>query len=573
MAGGVTGGGAQLLKALPSPSSREAQSCLLFLPCHGFTSAACNNMFTDVLSTFELVQDVVQHVTDAETALRNITESLKTNSTNGLHRIDCRELELRLKVDVEKVVQWEELWHIESSRSETFLLAVWGQGGRDTIKGILRRILTVTGKVEASLKNATELTQNITRSFGDRRQSWFRMLASFLGFGVKSAAGKAAEQQIQSLVKDLSDSIDDLWSSSERCFRSLHGFRANSRHHDITDYTSVILNRALESRSMSVILYFYCHSWEGALWLDLSLLNNDREFDKVPDLYDWLDLEPRYRLLGITPSDGDSAREIVFEACLASDLKHGDDPEGTYCELKTLEEIVHQNVLEKEVRLRVSENELGATFRVSSGDFGPLNTLELNHLPVFSGQASETMPQKWTGRLSPHETLSLAYQIAEFGLYLLGTPWMAYLNWDNLRRVKPLSRDFQYVVLLKDRTASTSKLETGSVLLERSQIFQIGVLLVQIATGNSTKSDDFGSHFELDWLTGVEYSLGMGYRQACQFCLECRDNDIHMEESSTSGSQMTDRPDFDSKYLLQLYYSEVFLRSVKASLYPTHSLR
>jgi len=163
-------------------------------------------------------------------------------------------------------------------------------------------------------------------------------------------------------------------------------------------------------------------------------------------------------------------------------------------------------------------------------------------------------------RLPLVEKIRLAYKIVECGLFLLGTPWLSYLNSGSLRRL--VTPDFQHrYVLHVQSSEKPDEKPLSEVLLVRAQIFQIGVLLVEIALDRPSYSAGMEDlKFGSSTIPYVERSMGHYYKQACEFCLTKKDDDgFLLDQKDSSSTDQTVRRS-NSNWMLKQYYAEVFVR-------------
>ena len=121
--------------------------------------------------------------------------------------------------------------------------------------------------------------------------------------------------------------------------------------------------------------------------------------------------------------------------------------------------------------------------------------------------------------------LDLAYNLVQCGFYLLGTPWLASLSSKRLRRLQ--TEDHSVCVLeVKTIPLDNLYLDSPEALSESSQLFQIGLILIEIALGDSETFDP--EEHEDPYLSAskmlphVHTALGSKYRRACAFCIQDR---------------------------------------------------
>jgi hypothetical protein len=512
------------------------------------------------VSIIESALQTVQHVIKAEKALRVVTDRFKPGAVKGLGEVDCRELELKLEVDVAKIVRWQNLWFEETGTSEDFFQTLWGQSGRNRIQRLLQSILSECDTIQDAIAGLAAMADGLVQKHNVRRADWWRKLSNLHRLSLKTQIENAEDKQIRDKVDTLSDYIDELWTSSELCFRSLHGVpRGNEELASVGD-TTTLISHALESRNASTALYWHCQSRSIDLDLEMNLLNHDREVDKFPDLFDWSDLKLSYHVLCKLSSSPSSAREVVLEPCLASEHIQEEKPDEKDDEEASLDLALIRTRSEFTVRLPACKEAPEVYFHVTSKASASWQDVEPEVLSLFADRIPKTQPRGVNGRFSLTEKISLAYRIVECGLFLLGTPWLSHLSSDTLRRLKTSKVDYQYSLYVQGTTKLENEIASKEVL-ERTQIFQIGVLLVEIALERTlSSSDSMKLEFESKSISVVEKSMGTRYRQACEFCLNNKEGDTYLPAAETLASHNDTEVIVNSEYMIKQYYSEVFMR-------------
>ncbi|KIW75982.1 hypothetical protein Z517_10727 [Fonsecaea pedrosoi CBS 271.37] len=122
-------------------------------------------------------------------------------------------------------------------------------------------------------------------------------------------------------------------------------------------------------------------------------------------------------------------------------------------------------------------------------------------------------------RLNLREKLGLAYKVAEFGMFHLGTPWLSHLSSQNIKSIPSSTSGQRYVVLIRQQGPGSP---SGDVLKTsvRPQLFQLGILLFEIALGDRLYASDLKSPEQrAERFVLVARIMGNEYRKACEFLL------------------------------------------------------
>jgi hypothetical protein len=216
----------------------------------------------------------------------------------------------------------------------------------------------------------------------------------------------------------------------------------------------------------------------------------------------------------------------------------------------------------KILRLRDGHASSQSFFKVTL----PLKSLDADVKPEVLAAILEKLQRRRVldiaDRLPLVEKIRLAYKIVECGLFLLGTPWLSHLNSETLRGF--ITPDFQRRFVLHVRSSEKMNDDPISeILLVRAQIFQIGVLLVEIALDRPSCSAGMEDlKFGSSTIPYVERSMGHRYKQACEFCLTRKDDDAFLLDQKDSFDSDVLVKRSASHWMLKQYYAEVFVRYV-----------
>ena len=474
------------------------------------------------------------------------------HSHNALE--DVKKVKLNVKVSLHKFQGWQETWSGQKQQPDVTAEALWGAQGWATIRRMLDSIVRASKELEACL---TETQEN--------RKSRSRWKAAVESMRPK----KRPDAKLQRIAATLSRSIDELWLYSEAVFDSLHGVMAQDSRLPSRDK---LLTSALQSRAGSLELYGLCAKSTLDCSLAIDLLDSGAGFSSP--------------MLGDPPNGhGSSAMHLFYQLFTQAH----ENP-------KKYQKMVIENVPEADLsRIETSE-----TIQPNLSDlqlFKPRSDTTIVQIPKQGSRPASCLriPKKPTGHvflrsdpenlasvlqtlqeasnLSNKEHFSigakieLAYKIVESGFFLLGTPWFSSLGSKNLLRLKRNGLQ-RHSFMLEIQTLDFTDLlfDDSEALAETSQLFRIGVLLMEIALDKTdflSNLEDRGQHLDsIRLLPEIEQSMGAQYCKATAFCLQHR-----QPRAQFRGPEKYKSTCFDDwkSYLaefLQDYHSQVFLRYV-----------
>jgi hypothetical protein len=517
---------------------------------------------TDSLSIIALASQAVALVSDTAEALQNLSNRFKVNTVNDSGEFGFRELELQLAANVAKILSWQNLWTLETDKTEDFFLALWGQSGRKHIEKVLCSISSECVSIRESVTILVDLADALLKKHNVKRPSSWRTLPKFLRLSMKTQFDKAEDKQVRDKIEALSKYIDELYTSSELYFRSLHGTPHGVRQDRGQGPTNDLVNQALESRDVSTALYSHCQERGIEVHLDINLLNHDREVDKFPDLFDWADLRLSYRFLFNPGPSLSSAREVVLEPCSPDELTKWPDQNTEHDVESSFELAVIETGSDIMFRLPKSVNAPEAHFYATSKVIASWYDIEPEMLSFITDSRLTPRANELSGRVSLLEKVSLAYRIVECGLFLLGTPWLSHLSSNTIGRLKTSKSEYQYSLHVQS-TAELAHTPESPEELERAQIFQIGILLIEIALESTLAVEGYMDiEAASRSISLVEKTMGVRYKQACEFCLNDENDGTYLNTMESPTSQDDTDAKIDSDSMLTRYYSEVFIRYV-----------
>ena len=518
---------------------------------------------------------IVQNVVDIVQQALQIYNTLKASDNRALDRRVARSLE----TSEQKLQVWQKTWLDSSIDTAKTFTALWGSQGSTEIQKLLHAISSTAQEIEVavgeigkrykinsqpSLSN-DEKTQPTRHDsvVGKHQSRWKRAFQRIRE--KKSPTVIIKHLTVLKLATELSSSIDELWTYSEVVFNSLHGVLARRAIDPVHgDSVDDLLANAIRTRAASIALYRACSKTTRDCSLGVDLFGAGTQLGIGGTASSGFPTSLFYHLS--TPV-GDSSSEVwhmTIESVVRPDtpvvendeIVEYENPDLTVFDMQPASEtgiVIRPKTAHTRSYFRVAELPANVRLRPETPN---LAQTPYNWKMSSTTNSAQTLP--FTARIE------LAFKVVECALYLLGTPWLASLNIKRLRRmdIKEGRRPF----VLEVQTLDLEELifEDPEALTEPSQLFRIGVLLVEIALGNPehsapTEIQEPGLRTS-KMLTLVQQSMGAQYCKATAFCLRDR--------RSTSHFGIPEKYAYPEKtgwqpYLLELledYHAQVFLR-------------
>ena len=491
---------------------------------------------------------------------------------------NVRQLVLDINASLQKFQVWHRTWSAEEKHPDVSAEALWGAQGWKH----LHRMLEVIGETSQDLAKSLQELKMKANEESKPRLRWKR---AYRAFQTKREPS-AKMRQLQEWSATLTRTVDELWIYSEAVFDSLHGIWSQEL---MIPERDKLLDIALRSRPCSLEVYSHCSVSRHSCSLKMDLLNNGDAHHKALYISSGASLSVFYRLVTQLRGAHSSLQQLTIErvGSPVSPVLSGDNELVQSIEnLQLFKPTASQRTLFVKVASRGSAQD--SYLRIPQKEIQSIKlSRSLETLAgVLDGQQSTGLP---IGEPPPEERLSigakfeLAYKVVECGFFLLGTPWFASLSSKTLRRFKGTDEPGESYCL----EPQTSDLEDilfddPDALAEPSQLFRLGVLLMEIALDRSdlySKSDESEQEaIRIRNLPLVEHIMGSQYCKAMTFCLQYRQSGKPYESSKTSPNTRAFRDgrryreaekyndaNFDDwqgylAELLQQYYAQVYLR-------------
>ena len=496
-------------------------------------------------------ETVVSNSLDAVTAASNFllqaTVQARIN-LKGAHKGKAGSASLRtLETSQQKFQSWKEMWNDSGGKPEV----LWGEKGWEIIQDLLDSIREKTRTIVSA------------NTLSSRPQT--RIKRVFSAVHKKDRFRSATEQENQlKLALDLSESIDQLWTCSEVTFDSLHESSSGAVGPPSKEK---FLQDSVRARIGCLNLYRACTNSGLDCNLEIglrtyqprsqsSLVNNESEPLKLPNSLS-------YHLHTQTRDANAESRKITLENLITVPSQDIMSVEFSYdkVDLRKFE----SNLKSDFISICPPNRDEPTYFRVSK----PSKVTESNPIDktlseiLREGQAGVTSDIQ---RPIPLKVMDLAFQLGECCFYLLGTPWLAGLSSQTVRRMEKGEARRPFVLEIRTLDVEDLALEDPEALTENRQLFRIGVLLMDIALNKSSSpvpSFSKERYWEyLKRLPSVEQSMGNEYRKATAFCLQDRSSESQFGTPDKFQKPVESGWASYLDELLRNYYYQVYVRSV-----------
>lgn len=466
----------------------------------------------------------------------------------------ARKVEVVLETSRQKFQVWRNTWIENVSDPKISAEELWGGEGWRDIQLLLGTVQDTAHRIESELAK---------RDDDGTFSGWKRALRSSLSRKNQTLTVKSPS--LLELTVQLSRSIDELWTYSEVAFDSLHGIFAHQMGPPLRER---LLARSLHARTGSLALYGACSQSKADYSLEVDLLGEHVETRGVHRKRSSLSSTTPSRLFYHLFAQDRGVPVKINEITIESMSKPGEqdlantgivDFDISNTDLAAYES--WPSLKSEFISIQSHTTYTPSYFRISR----PPSAVDLDG---ETESLAQLLYKEHIGSsldlerpLSQETKVQLAFKVVECGLYLLGTPWLASLSSKRLRRMKTKGRT-PFVLEVQTLDLEDLYFEDPNALSEHSQLFSIGVILVEIALSDERNPANIQDP-ELrksKILPLVERSMGSLYSGAAAFCLQDRRSAPHFErpekykypEETGWMSYLTE--------LLEDYHAQVFSR-------------
>lgn len=449
---------------------------------------------------------IVQHYTK----IQDIHDTLVASYGLG----DSERIAITLDSSIHKLKLFQNTWLVDAANPITRSETLWGKDGWADVQRLLAKI----AKTIEQSKVAMELFKDAAK---DRRKLFWVHLV--LGQLKRPRVLTAKLQSILDLALELDETIDELWIHSEVLFESLRDIPARTHGPPARDQQA---SRSLPVRQGALALYQACLRSTIQCELNLDLLTHR---DMPPDPQN----TPRsvsetslfYHMLVESADPEVGLCDIIAESFDYSEAATTRPTIKTHAELDLADFKSSQLLSSHMICVQPSHFNDSYYFRVAVAHTVTAPVTENETLAL---ELHRTRTSTEAGRLqslSLSAKLDLAYNLVQCGFYLLGTPWLASLSSKHIRRIETEKGNI-CVLGVKTLPLDEFYLYSPDALSESSQLFQIGMILIELALNGPEKSDQAKYEdpylYAFNKLPLVQKAIGSKYYRACAFCIKDR---------------------------------------------------
>ncbi|MCJ1456566.1 hypothetical protein MMC28_006927 [Mycoblastus sanguinarius] len=467
-----------------------------------------------------------------------------------------KQIAMTLETSQQKFQVWQNTWlHHGLDRSVT-VKALWGAQGWEDIQKLLTSIKDAAQRIEAASREDGKAVS---------RSKWRRALLGRKKKDIQEFSHSSPT--LLDMATELSRSIDELWTYSEVTFDSLHGVFSNGIGLPARDK---LLTESLQARAGSLALYSACNASRVDYSFEVDLFgggSGSKNFllrrasvssTMSSRLFYHLFFQERDTMAAMQDMTIESIARPVSQDLGNVEVFKYDDSDL---------QIFHSSSAAKAGLIGIHPQMAGASpsyFRIAKAPASVALDSETESLAQILYKAKVASSARTVERLSVASRLELAFKLVECGFYLLGTPWLASLSSKRLRRMKTKGRPHPFVLDIQTLDLEDLFFEDPDALAEPSQLFRIGIIMMEIALNNPDQSSPTElQDIELrtsKMLPLVEQSMGSQYCKATAFCLQDRRSG---SKFGRPGKYQDPEETGWKRYLTELledYYAQVFVR-------------
>lgn len=410
---------------------------------------------------------------------------------------------IALDTSKRKMERWKFKWLSDANDATTRSEALWGAHAWKRTQDQLAAILSRIEQLQA-------FEQENAGPGIEKRPSW--------GKGLKWAHPKRSHQKtppISLLALALDEAVETLWTYSEMIFGSLPVVAEKTLCPPSHDWS---LENSIKVRPVAFLVYEVLRREKSRFGLKIDLLEKkgaSRAMDyRGPLIFERI---ISYQLIDMIGGGND----ILIQA-LANQEKVASTADSKTCSDPF--EIMRCTGSYKPDISYIQPEGFGTVYLLSL-DQSQLHTSEGRSLAALLRvirTSDEPEPRLGLSLLS---RFVLAFKLAEFVEYLLGTPLLVSLGSERIFECG-FGDTLSFAVRVPTLSLEKLYLEDPEALSEPSQLFNFGVLLIEIAIGKLDKSGTQSVRDPYRWasdlLPDVHKALGPEYSKACGFCIEDR---------------------------------------------------
>lgn len=477
---------------------------------------------------------------------------------------DAKKAVVVLETSQQKYRVWRKTWMENVRDPEKTAQELWGSAGWEDVRKLLSSTRYAVNKAQEEIGRPDDAYS------GPKLRHGLRFLSRWKGQTVPAKSFTVKNPPPLDLAIQLSRSVDELWTYSEVAFDSLHGLFAQKINPPFRDR---LLTCSLQARAGSLALYAACNRSKAGYSLEVDLFgdyggNRRSSLSCTSRSSAKTTSRLNYHLFVQAPETSAYTGDMIIESVANPGEQDFGNTEAFEFDVNTIDLSVFDSWPHEKSMLfflRPKGAYAPSYFRVAKPPAAL--TLEKGDTKsiayLFYEDRVKSNTELAQRPLSLLRRIELAFKLVECGFYLLGTPWLASLSSKRLRRVETNGRK-QFVLEVQTLELEDLYSEDPRALSEPSQLFSIGVLLVEIALSDPDQSDPVKIQDpelrKSKILPLVERAMGSLYSKATAFCLQDRRSGPHFgrpdkyqkPEETGWTSYLTE--------LLEDYHAQVFSR-------------
>ncbi|KAE9366241.1 hypothetical protein N431DRAFT_472790 [Stipitochalara longipes BDJ] len=498
----------------------------------------------------DVVADMAKRLSDGVEKLKISSSTLRDTKVTIPN-----ESVLYLEICRERLDNWTKKWKVDSNRPESFYLKIWGNSGFSAVQDRLLQISMQTSQIATQCSKDTERTGK-----GDtigRKKDLQKLLGR--NAALKDMLQKKKKEAIPADTSNLgldiamlSSRIDELYTISSMAFNSTRrSVPLSLDNSDDTQNSLALFSKNGTAESLDLLPI--CKSLNGLVFLDMNLLGGTHNITSALSK-SHLKFNVSHRAQHNKPWE-DSDEYLTTSGTLADKefVRHDIDMTGrrmcSECKVQLGSLPIAQEALQN--MSHTSSKAVLSLQRTEDSSSGHYHCFEVSargrsaKAPVplarYLNESHTGQPQ-----LSRSAKINLALQLLQSGFFLLNTPWFSNLNDKTLMVLD----NGQYSLEKKPVDLETGVEAGDAITITTSSLFRLGVLLVEIAVGESldNSSDDLEAT-PIQKLPSVARNMGVQYRDAAAFCLQ---------RGRVSGWNPGSNMEEDRHFLAEYYKETVF---------------
>ena len=512
----------------------------------------------DSISLCLNIQSILKHINSVTFDLRSFPSRDVSGDCVPNHSLSAPRLQVLLCTVSEKLQAWQGLWLKPKVDEKTLSIELWGRAATSQIRSILQGMFSMSEKIDHAVSILSQRAYPASKV----ETAWARLAGrsrrrALDDTHLRSRKARCECHGLKALVEELGTSADHLGSLAAIAFRvQCENILDTLPPRPGLETDLLVLG---DKRRNIASLTQFCGSDDTHIDVDLL-----PEFRIRSTTHEWLQAaEPLLRTC--YHLEGQSMTCINYDIYAIPALNAEQLPKSAISKIHVREQstegrrafsgaasfVVPPASSTLDQSDRKSDTVLAEIIRSDSPQLGVPESERTTHMELPLLEARNP--------LSMRERLAAATGIAGHGLLFLGGVWGDCFNAMNLRRRSGSKTQARWFLHVHDPAAGLPYFERSRCAYIKSQILDIGLLLIGLALCRqvSFEGEDL-LFFASRILPAVEKSMGARYKLACMFCLGVQR--IELESATDGHIANMEVTTVDGHSILQLFYVHVCRR-------------